>query len=289
VLNADRARYFAPDTQMTDPEGPIDADHFASRFIPEEDRKPARYGTRSGGTGMSRHDPEAPLRLATWNIHACVGRGGAFRPQRTARVLCELAGDVLALQEVEHHSVDGLDLLDYFSSRTGLTGIAGPTLRRGARHYGNALLTRLPVLDVTRVDLSIEGREPRGALDVLLGWQSRRLQVIATHLGLSPIERRRQVRRLLARVETRQADVVVLMGDLNEWLLWGRPLRWLRGHFPPSPQPSTWPASAPLFALDRIWARPEPPLHLDTHRSPLARIGSDHLPLKADLLPPAGC
>jgi endonuclease/exonuclease/phosphatase family metal-dependent hydrolase len=228
-------------------------------------------------------DSVAALRLATWNIHACIGRGGIFRPQRTATVLGELACDVVALQEVEHHSVDGLDLLQYLAARTGLTGIPGPTLKRETRHYGNALLTRLPVLDIVRVDLSFEGREPRGALDALLDWRGRKLQVLATHLGLSPLERRRQVRRLLARVETRQADVAVLMGDLNEWLLWGRPLRWLRGHFAPVPHRRTWPAAAPMFALDRIWARPGPLDAVETHRTRLARVSSDHLPLKATL------
>jgi phospholipase D1/2 len=33
-----------PDTSIADPECPIDADYFASRFIPDEDRKPARRG-----------------------------------------------------------------------------------------------------------------------------------------------------------------------------------------------------------------------------------------------------
>jgi endonuclease/exonuclease/phosphatase family metal-dependent hydrolase len=124
---------------------------------------------------------------------------------------------------------------------------------------------------------------PPGALGALLDWRGRRLQVLATHLGLRPLERRRQVRRLLARVETRQADATVLMGDLNEWLLWGRPLRWLRGHFGPAPQLRTWPAAAPMFALDRIWTRPDPPDTIATHRTPLARVSSDHLPLKAVL------
>jgi endonuclease/exonuclease/phosphatase family metal-dependent hydrolase len=228
-------------------------------------------------------NPAPALRLATWNIHACIGRGGVFKPQRTATVLNELAADVVALQEVEHHSVDGLDLLQYFAAKTGLTGIAGPTLKRGPRRYGNALLTCLPVLDIVRVDLTLDGREPRGALDALLDWRGRRLQVLATHLGLRPLERRRQVRRLLARVETRQADATVLMGDLNEWLLWGRPLRWLRGHFAPAPHLRTWPAAAPMFALDRIWTRPDPPDTITTHRTPLARVSSDHLPLKAVL------
>jgi endonuclease/exonuclease/phosphatase family metal-dependent hydrolase len=76
--------------------------------------------------------------------------------------------------------------------------------------------------------------------------------------------------------------VAVLLGDLNEWLLWGRPLRWLRRHFAPAPHLPTWPARLPMFALDRIWVQPHDALlSLDTHRTPAARRASDHLPLKA--------
>ncbi len=224
------------------------------------------------------------MRLATYNIHACIGADGRFDPERIVKVLHEIDTDVVTLQEVEHNTIDGDDLLDYLAAKTGMTAIAGPTLLRENRYYGNAILTRLPVLSVTRVDLSLPQREPRGALDVMLDWQGQRLQVVSTHLGLRPWERRQQVRRLLTLFESGSADVSVLLGDLNEWLLWGRPLRWLRRYFAPTPQPRTYPARFPLFSLDRIWVHPRTALtNLEIHNSPLARIASDHLPLKAEL------
>lgn len=224
------------------------------------------------------------LRLATYNIHACIGLDGHFAPERTARVLRELDVDLLALQEVEHHPVDHSDLLDYLAARSGLRAITGPTLLRGDRHYGNALLTRLPVLRSHPVDLSLPGREPRGALDVHLDWMGRDLQSIATHLGLRPGERRDQIRRLLRLVTPLQADLALLMGDLNEWLLWGRPLRWLHARFSPGPHRATYPSCWPVLALDRIWTTPGWRLsQLRPHRSPLARRASDHLPLRAVL------
>jgi endonuclease/exonuclease/phosphatase family metal-dependent hydrolase len=224
------------------------------------------------------------MRLATYNIHACIGADGRFDPQRIVKVLHEINADVVALQEVEHHTIGGYDLLDYLAAKTGLTAIAGPTLLRETNHYGNAVLTRLPILAVTRVDLSLPQREPRGALDVTLDWRGQRLQVVATHLGLRPWERRQQVRRLLTLFESGSADVSVLVGDLNEWLLWGRPLRWLRHHFASTPQPRTYPARFPLFSLDRVWVHPRAALaSIEIHNSPLARIASDHLPLKAEL------
>jgi len=199
-------------------------------------------------------------------------------------VLREIDADVIALQEVESHPGHALDTLAYLARATGSQPIAGTTMVREDAHYGNALLTRLVPEAVRHHDLSVPGREPRAALDVDLNLNGRQLQLIATHLGLRPAERRDQVRRLLPRFDVTDRDLVVLAGDLNEWFLWGRPLRMLHRLFPDTPHRRCWPAWAPLFALDRIWVRPRRALcRLATHRSALARVASDHLPLIADI------
>lgn len=239
------------------------------------------------GAAAETCPPDARLRLATYNIHACVGGDGRCEPSRVARVLQEMNAAVLALQELEQHVVaeaGNVQVLQFLADATGMHAVPGTTLKREEREYGNALLTRLPVERVERVDISIPGREPRGALDVSLDWAGRHLQVVATHLGLRPGERRHQIRRILPLFESTRADYAVLMGDLNEWMLWGRPLRWLRRHFPPTPDIRTWPARFPLLALDQFLVSPRESLaSLSAHRSPMARIASDHLPIVADL------
>jgi endonuclease/exonuclease/phosphatase family metal-dependent hydrolase len=113
------------------------------------------------------------------------------------------------------------------------------------------------------------------------------LRVIATHLGLRPSERREQVKRLLAALERERPLPTVLTGDVNEWYLWGRPLRWLHRHFKRTPAPPTFPAWRPVFALDRLWTEPARLLaELRVHATPLARVASDHLPLIARLALP---
>ena len=150
--------------------------------------------------------------------------------------------------------------------------------------YGNAVLSRLPVLAIKRVELTIGNREPRGALDVLVDVTRGPLRVLSTHLGLRPYERRHQVRVLLAHLDRQAVVPTVLMGDLNEWYLWGRPLRWLHARFQRTAAPATFPASRPVLALDRIWVDP-PHLgsRLRVHATATARIASDHLPLVIDL------
>ena len=114
------------------------------------------------------------------------------------------------------------------------------------------------------------------------------LRVCASHLGLRPSERRTQVKQLLMRLAVEPGDVDVLIGDINEWLLWGRPLRWLNRFFIKPPAPATFPARWPLLALDRIWVRPRRRLErVFVHRSATAREASDHLPVVAWLTPPA--
>jgi endonuclease/exonuclease/phosphatase family metal-dependent hydrolase len=224
------------------------------------------------------------FKLATWNIHRCIGRDGVMSPERCAAVLKEIDADIIALQEVESRPGHELDALTLLATETRSRAIAGVTMVNAETHYGNALLTRLPVGEVRRHDLSVSGREPRGALNVAFELEGLSLQVIATHLGLRPAERREQVRRLLRLLDTGNRDIVVLVGDLNEWFLWGRPLRALHRVFADAPHKRSWPARAPLFALDRVWIHPRQALRkLAVHRSPLARVASDHLPLTAEI------
>jgi len=219
------------------------------------------------------------LRLATYNIHSCVGADGQYDPDRIAEVLRELSADVIALQEVDSREHRGLEMLEHLAAETGLHPIPGPTLIKNTGHYGNAILTQLRIEQIRRHDLRFLNHEPRGAIDADLECGSLMLQIMVTHLGLKPAERRFQVQYLLQRVTSPHC---ALLGDFNEWFLWGRPLRWLKAVFGQIPTPCTFPSPFPVFALDRIWVRPgEILIRLEVHKTSLARVASDHLPVKA--------
>jgi endonuclease/exonuclease/phosphatase family metal-dependent hydrolase len=224
------------------------------------------------------------LKVATYNIHCGIGRDGRFSERRVRDVLREIDADVFALQEVESRS-SGLDMLAWLAKETGFHAVWGTTLMRADGHYGNGLLARFPIANVEQVDLTWERREPRNAIAADLDCGAgERLRFVATHLGLRPAERRYQVRRLLPLFVERPGDRVVLAGDVNEWWLWGRPLKWLQSHFLETPPRRTFPAWMPMLALDRLWAHPGGMLReVRAHRSRTARAASDHLPLVATL------
>ena len=74
------------------------------------------------------------------------------------------------------------------------------------------------------------------------------------------------------------------MGDVNEWFLWGRPLRKLHEYFDPTRAVATFPSRGPVLALDRLWTHPGSILRgLAAHSTPLSRVASDHLPLVASI------
>lgn len=224
-----------------------------------------------------------PLTIATYNIHGAVGCDRKFAPERVAEVLREINADIVALQEVPLGGTKTPNVLKVLQEATGFHAAEGPACDRPERRYGNAVLTRYPILSLRSIDLSFGSREPRGALDADVNCHGHMLRIVATHLGLRPAERHDQIRRLLQVFDTEEMPVI-LLGDINEWFVWGRSLRWLVSHFQAVPAPKTFPSRRPLFALDRIWIRPRHRLvHVEVHATPLARIASDHLPLVAHI------
>jgi endonuclease/exonuclease/phosphatase family metal-dependent hydrolase len=234
---------------------------------------------------MGREGGAERIVVASYNVHGCVGRDGERDVGRVARVIEALDADVIGLQEVDLVPVDGgrSHQLDLLSHLVGLEVVAGPTREGRNGHYGNALLTRFPVVAVRNLDLSFRSREPRGALDVDLDAAGTILRVVATHLGLSPSERRHQVQRILEAV-TADERLTVLLGDINEWLVYGRPLRWLHARFGFCRAVRTFPAHFPVFALDRIWVHPSSALRcFEARATPESRAASDHLPVRAEV------
>lgn len=218
------------------------------------------------------------LRLATWNIHGGVGLDRRFDPERIARVIGELDVQLVALQEF--HSRDGFALREHLERATGWTAVVAPTFVKHGGDFGNAVLSALPVESAAVHDLAVAGREPRNAIDVTVAAGSTRVRVVATHLGLRAGERARQIDRVCGLIGARERCATVVLGDFNEWWRSGGSMRAIDRVLTPVRAIATFPSPRALLALDRAWVS-SAVVRVETqvHRSRLARVASDHLPL----------
>jgi endonuclease/exonuclease/phosphatase family metal-dependent hydrolase len=244
------------------------------------------------------------MRIVSWNIHGGVGRDGRMDLGRVARVLREARCDVAALQEVgapqrahdgEDRSHEVADHATHLGKLLGWTVAYGPTLVLAGKPYGNAVLSRYPVIQAKNYDLSVRGREPRGCLRADLTVDGGALHLFNLHLGLSGGERRRQAAMLLSADLLRDAALtapLVVCGDFNMWSPVPGPIaRLLRqslrdAAYLAGVRRATWPARWPLLRLDRAYVDGAVEVLasgvLDEGE---AREASDHLPLWLDLLP----
>lgn len=234
------------------------------------------------------------IRIATYNIHKCVGIDRRFSPERIAEVLQEIDADVIALQEVLcHRNANKREhQAEFIAEELGMDFYLGENRKIQGGDYGNAVLTRLPVKHSQNFDISINRREPRGCLltEISLGGRDN-LQFFNVHLGTSFFERRRQVHKLLAAHVLEHARFTgkrIVAGDFNEWTK-GLTTKLFKTKFH-SVEPKkhlgttrTFPGILPVLHLDHIYFDKNFRLmEAFLHKSKTALIASDHLPIVAE-------
>jgi endonuclease/exonuclease/phosphatase family metal-dependent hydrolase len=214
-----------------------------------------------------------------------VGTDRRRDPERIMAVLRELHADVIALQEADERFGARAAVLPRALIDDSPWRIAGVAKRaRSMGWHGNAILVRRN-LEITECHaLDLPTLEPRGAACAIIRDGKREFRVIGTHLDLSGLKRRDQVRSLLG-FATNHGDMpTVILGDFNQW---GHSTGAMREfakdwtHIAPGP---SYPSRAPLARLDRIahcggWTCSASAVH----HSALAVVASDHLPIHADL------
>ncbi|TFV55537.1 endonuclease [Geodermatophilus sp. DF01-2] len=250
--------------------------------------------------------PPVPVRLVTFNTHHGVGDDGRHDLPRLATVLAAADADVICLQEVDRHfggrseDVDQALLLSRALDMQLAWGpaIDEPRREKGPRRqYGNALLSRLPILVSDVHPLPGDG-EPRSALRTMVELDGAALWVTTTHLSTRSAEERAAQAAAIARLHTAPMETGVLVGDFNADP--GAPeLAALREGFtdawelaPDRDDQAGWrfwhhrhgethPARRPHRRIDQVWVSPG----VGVARAHVldAAGASDHLPLAVDL------
>ena len=273
-----------------------DLRHAALHFLGRGERKAPGWQQRPATTDT--------LRVMTYNVHSCIGMDGKLAPERIARVIARYAPDVVALQELDAGRVrtEGMDQAHLIARYLEMDFHFHPAMYIEEERYGDAILTHLPMRLVKAGVLpGLPGKpriEPRGALWVAIELNGIEYQVLNTHLGLLPRERRVQAEALLGSDWLGHPECrgpVVLCGDFNALpsspvcrrlrtrlhdaqieLDNHRPRRTFYGRFP-------------MARIDHVFVDPATDvLDIEVPDTELARVASDHLPLIAELRFPAG-
>ena len=241
------------------------------------------------------------IRVLSYNIHRAIGFDRRFAPERIIEIIQGHDADIVLLQEVDEGAprsrelklakelADALDYPHYVMGHN-------VSMRKG--WYGNATLSRFPILRERNIDLTVGMRKRRGCQHTTIDVRNKKnkafpLEVFNLHLGLSARERQKQAG-ILARsneYESLDMDAACLIGgDFNDWRSLLRAL-FIEGlEFQCATDKNnkiglpkalrTYPSFAPRGGLDRIYYRGGIRL-LSTKRCryKLSKIASDHLPV----------
>ena len=158
-----------------------------------------------------------PIKVMTYNIHSGYNVDGNQDFETIAQVIEESGADIIGLQEVSRgRLMDGaVDMTGWLSRRLGMQA-----LFQGTEEpiWGNALLTRYPIIESGKVELPLEGTTMlRGYLWAKIDVGSDEpLLVIVTHLH--HIVADSQVRMVQVPVILEfwdEREQTILLGDLN--------------------------------------------------------------------------
>jgi endonuclease/exonuclease/phosphatase family metal-dependent hydrolase len=242
-------------------------------------------------------EPTGRLRVATYNAHGCVGTDGQRSEDRIAEVIASMSADIVGLQELDlgRPRSSHADQAALIATRLGWKYHFHPAMRSGEEQYGNAIVSRFPI-ELKRAD-EMPGtppwycREQRIAIWMQAETDLGPVHIINSHFGLGRTERRLQAKFLIGPAWLGSVhEPAILLGDFNSvrtsraYQLIATQLRDVRTLVRPSEAVRTFPTRFPSLAVDHIFVNAAlSPVQLNVHRTPLARLASDHFPLVCEL------
>lgn len=173
--------------------------------------------------GCASGPAESPvsLRVMTYNIHHGRGMDGEVNLERIARVITAENPDIVALQEVDRgvERTGRRDLPGELAALTGMHAFFERNITYQGGDYGNAILTRLPVVKEENIHLRmIREGEQRGVVRMVLAAGGREIVLMNTHIDYRPDDEERllNVEQFKEIAATGDDRPTIIVGDFND-------------------------------------------------------------------------
>ncbi|MBO8164082.1 MAG: endonuclease/exonuclease/phosphatase family protein [Brevibacillus sp.] len=153
------------------------------------------------------------MRVVSYNIHSGKDVWGRKRFDQMAEMLEHLQADVIALQEVHQNNRYGYQA-EQLAHHLNLCLVYGPAIQTRDGSYGNALLSRLPVISGSTLPLKAK-REPRSLLKSTLLFGGQPIDVWVTHCSLDRHSRTKQLQIIRREIGMQSARPLLIAGDFN--------------------------------------------------------------------------
>jgi endonuclease/exonuclease/phosphatase family metal-dependent hydrolase len=241
--------------------------------------------TIGGCQGAKLKKPQR-VTVLSYNILHGENVQGTSNLDQVAAIVNRLKPDLVAFQEVDNKTTrsKGLDLTAELSRRTGMEGHFGKAMDYAGGGYGEAVLSRLPIIEVKNNPLpSVDGAEPRAALEVHVGLPNgERIAFIGTHLDHLRNDKNRMIQAKSINEMFENCTIpMIMVGDLNAtpdsdvmselFKLWTDASE-------ASPAP-TIPSSNPKSRIDYVLYNPQQRWQVIESRVIDEKVASDHCPL----------
>ena len=246
-----------------------------------------------------------PLRITTYNIHKGFSQ---FNQRMVVHELREqlrgLAPDIVFLQEVQglhhlhaerHANWPDRPQHEFLAEDVWDNAAYGRNVIYDHGHHGNAVLSRFPILQSHNQDVTHLRFEKRGLLHcrIQVPGLGTPVHCVCVHLSLFGRSRRHQMEALADRIDelVPEGAPLVIAGDFNDWRnrahdILAERLGLQEAFGAAEGQPArSFPATLPVFRLDRIYIRGFSVLATEVHFGPPWSRISDHAALTAQLAP----
>lgn len=233
------------------------------------------------------------FRVMTYNIHHGEGVDGRIDLGRIADVIKKAGADLVALQEVDK-GVERTARRDFpaeLAALTGMTCVFSNNYHYQGGEYGNAILSRFPVVTWTNTHLQmIRKGEQRGILQTTVSVLGKQVVFMATHIDY----RREDDERIMNVAEFKRIAKqysglpVIICGDFNDTpgsRTYSNMAEefvdvWTKAGDGPG---YTITSTNPTKRIDYIWLRKEQQSIAPLRAWVIKTLASDHLPLVAEL------